>query len=145
MTAHEPLSASELETIRKSRQSPRVARLVVTLDARDREIDELCVPIWTCADCGYHGTGFKDVVYDSPISGREYDVGCPECDSTDCRETVQEVLNEWQEREDEKDAELAALKREAVDLIRDRTNPKVPMIEWDRRARAFVARYREEM
>lgn len=56
---------------------------------------------WACLNCGYTGKGFYTVENrGSPTDPFDYDCACPECDSTETRESVEEVLWELVELRD---------------------------------------------
>ncbi len=42
-------------------------------------------PVWKCRTCRHRGRHFRTVVYES-TDGREYDVECPRCESTEVDE-----------------------------------------------------------
>ncbi len=76
-------------------------------------------PEWTCIECGYCGEGFTTITSGGGSDPVDYDVACPECGSTEIRESPQEALTELVQARDTVVAQLEEVKAREPRLTPD--------------------------
>jgi len=114
---------------------------------------EAGTPTWVCADCGNSNSKkFREKITDNPISGRDIDVACAMCGSTNTGD-IDDILHEIISDRDQANDEVAALRSdlarvcEALEAIRQALaihdpKPRGPMYPTQERLAALVAAVR---